>query len=275
MPPRPSLTLRSSAPLARSERSIAPFILRTSPTMAGAEDEGADQLGESRAHARIAGAEARLDERLPLPQFGAAGEVGAVAVEREDEGPHPALGAQPQVDAEGITLLGCRFEGVHDEARRAGEEIAVRHAAGLAARRLPVIAIDEDQIDVRGVVELVAAQLAHSDHGQPRRCPLGAGWRAVLGLELLPGPAPRGLEGDIGQPRELLGGDREVGITQNVAAADAEEMAVFEAAEGIEPGLVTGERLKAPREILLELVLEPLPHGPGLEQPRDEGRPAA
>ena len=51
---------------------------------AGAEDEGADEVEEARGHARVARAEARLDQRLPLPQLRPLREVRAVAVERED-----------------------------------------------------------------------------------------------------------------------------------------------------------------------------------------------
>src|SRR5712692_3370720 len=52
-------------------------------------------------------------------------------------------------------------------------------------------------------------------------------------------------------------------------------MAVLEAPEGVEPRLVPREGLKTRRQISLELVLEPLAHGPGLEQPWEECRPEA
>jgi hypothetical protein len=89
------------------------------------EDEGADHLEEARGHRRIARTEARLDQRLALPELGPVREVGAIAVERQHEGPHPALRAQSQIHAEGVALLGDRLERVRDEPHRLGEEVAV------------------------------------------------------------------------------------------------------------------------------------------------------
>ncbi len=97
----------------------------------------------------IARADAGLDEGLALPELGAVGEVCAVAVQREDEGAHPALGPQPQIHPEGMSLVGHRLEGLDDAFHRLGEEVAVGHATGLATRGPAVLAVDEDQVDVR------------------------------------------------------------------------------------------------------------------------------
>ena len=116
------------------------------------EDEGADHLEEARGHRRIARTEARLDQRLALPELGPVREVGAIAVERQHERPHPALRPQSQIHAEGVALLGDRLERVRDEPHRLGEEVAVGDRPIWAARGVPVVAVDDDQVDVGGIV---------------------------------------------------------------------------------------------------------------------------
>ena len=108
------------------------FIPRISPTMAGSRP-GRKTKGRTRSKKRAAtpaspAAEARLDERLALPQLRPLGDVGAVALEREDDAAHPSLGAEPEVHAKGVALVGDGLERVHDGPRRLGEEVAVGDA---------------------------------------------------------------------------------------------------------------------------------------------------
>ena len=239
------------------------------------EDEGAHQLEEAIGDRGVAGGVARLDQRLALPQLGALGDVRAVGLERQHHGAHPPLGPEPEVHAEGVALLGDRLERIHDGAGRLGEVFAVGHAAGFSARRQPVVAVDEDQIDVRGVVELAAAQLAHADYRQPRRLAVLARGRAVQRAKPLLRPSPGRVQTQVGEPRQLLRRHREVGIAENVAAGDADELAVLEATEGVQPRLVAGERREARAKLVRQLVLVPLAHGARLEEPRHQRRAAA
>src|SRR6266540_336501 len=239
------------------------------------EHEGPDHLDEPRGHPGVAGAKARLDERLPLPELGALGQIGPIALEREDDAAHPPLGTEAQVHAEGMALLGDGFERLDDVPRDRSEVVAVRHASLGAPRRLPVLPVDEDQVDVGGVVELVATELAHADHGQARGLAVGRLRDPVARGEALLGPAPRRVEADIGQARELLRRHRQVGVAQDVAAADAEELTVLEAAARVPAGLRPLERARGLRERGHELVAEPLPHGCPLEEPGEKRRVAA
>ncbi len=96
---------------------------------AGTEDEGPDQLEESIRHLDVARAEARLDQRLALPELGALGQIGPVPVEGQDDPAHPALWTEPEIHAEGIPFLRHGLEGGHDVPRHRGEVVAVREAA--------------------------------------------------------------------------------------------------------------------------------------------------
>jgi hypothetical protein len=103
---------------------------------------------------------------LPFPELRALGDIRPIAFEREDQRAHSAFRPEPQVHAERVALLGHGLERRHDVAHGLREVFAVGNPSGVAARRLTVLAVYEDQVDVRGVVELVPAQLAHRDDGQ-------------------------------------------------------------------------------------------------------------
>src|SRR5207247_10688344 len=66
-----------------------------------------------------------------------------------------------------------------------------------------------------------------------------------------------------------------VAVALDVAAADPQELAVLEAPERVEPRVVTGEGPEARAQVLFQLVAEPLPHGPRLEEPWEQGGMAA
>jgi len=98
-----------------------------------------------------------------------------------------------------VALLADGLERVDEEPGRLGEEMAVRHAASLAARRLAIVAVDEDHVDVRRIIQLVAAELAHADHRQPGWCPVGHDRAAVDRAERILRPAPRGGDTHVGE----------------------------------------------------------------------------
>src|SRR5262249_12000459 len=64
----------------------------------------------------------------------------------------------------------------------------------------------------------------------------------------------------------------EIGVPQDVAAPDAEKLAVLEASERVPAALGAIEGLRALLEIGGELVPQPLPHGARLQEPREQGR---
>ncbi len=101
---------------------------------------------ESRRRAPVAGHRTRLEQRLELPGLGPALPVGPVGARRADEGPVTALGAQVDVDPKAPPRH------VHHLPRRARAGVAV--------------AVDEQHVDVAGVVELLAPELPHGDHGE-------------------------------------------------------------------------------------------------------------
>src|SRR5262249_24413046 len=115
-------------------------------------DDTARQLHEAGADALVAGADATLEQGLPLPQLGALGVVRAVAGEREHHRAHAAFRPKPQIYTKGVALLGDRFEQRDDLTSEAREVIPVGDSAFASALRLTVGAVDEHQVDVGGIV---------------------------------------------------------------------------------------------------------------------------
>jgi len=75
--------------------------------------------------------------------------------------------------------------------------------------------------------------------------------------------------------RQLLGRPREVGVAQEIARADAQEMAVLEAPQRVHPRFPRLERAERLRQVGRQVLGEPEPHRSGLEQPREAaGAPA-
>ena len=89
-----------------------------------------------------------------------------------------AFGPQPQIHPIEGPFNGRLRQGLGDHASQLGEEVAIRNGLGRTATErsmgaglrgdslafFPVVAID--QVDIGAVVELLAAQLAHSQHGE-------------------------------------------------------------------------------------------------------------
>jgi hypothetical protein len=121
-----------------------------------------------------------------------------------------ALGAQRRVDLVGASH-GRR--GV-EQLEQAGEDLPrlLRGAhtvlVGLGVDRL----VDEHDVDVGDVVELLAAELAHPDHGDP-------GGRLVA-RDLLVHAAQRAGQHRLGQPGELRPDLGDVGHAGEVAGGD-------------------------------------------------------
>jgi len=143
-----------------------------------AEHEGAGdvaQLGPA-----LAEQHAALDPGVAFPLAALGDEVVFEHVEAAHERTGVAVGAQAHVDAEHLAVLGDIVQGLDELLAQALEELVVADhflAAGVA-----VLGVDEDKVDVRGHIELAAAELAHADH-QQLLLPAGGRERLAVALD--------------------------------------------------------------------------------------------
>src|SRR5437667_11118615 len=111
-------------------------------------------------HPRVSGGKTRAAERIMLPDPGV---VLLVARERLDRGhqqPGSAARPQPQVGIEQRAGRGSRGKPVVEALRE----------PRVGLRRLLVrIVVEKDEVEVRGIAELLSAQLAVADHREARR----------------------------------------------------------------------------------------------------------
>src|SRR5260221_14590811 len=149
----------------------------------------ADRL-EFPAHAPVAGGEARARQRLVFPGPGA---LFLIAPERRDQRDQQA----------GSAARAQREIGLEENARRgaAGEPVveALREARIDFAGALVLVVVEKDDVEIRGIAELLAAELAVRDHGEARRV------LAVAGTQVAPHLADRLLEHRVGKRREVIG----------------------------------------------------------------------
>lgn len=185
--------------------------------LGGLPDERGDGLDVLGAELGVARDGAGLQERLELPGLRPALVVGEVGGEGADEGAVAALGAQVGVD---------RPDGALDRGLRADPH-QVGGQPGRGLERLAFVSFpvadlfrklrDEDHVDVRDVVQLVAAALAHRDDGEPAQ-------GGVVGRGGA-GDAERGAQRRRRQVRELGGGLGDVDGAAHVTGRDGEETA--------------------------------------------------
>ncbi len=137
---------------------------------------------EGAAEPRVPGRRARLDHRLALPDRGARLVVLERALQREAEQARAAAGAQRRVHAQRDALDRGVGEQPHEAPRRALGRLLVGAPF-----------VHEEDVDVAGVVELPAAELAERDHGQAQvpgglsagELQTGVGHRGDLGHDVL------------------------------------------------------------------------------------------
>ncbi|SAI57532.1 Uncharacterised protein [Bordetella ansorpii] len=121
-------------------------------------DVGADAL-EHRAHGRIARRIARARQRLVFPGPGMLALVLLEGLDGHGQQPGVAVGPQPQVHF--VQPAGRRHR------RQPGGHAAAQLGVDLG-RVLARIVEQEHQVQVRGVAQFLAAQLAVGDHGEAR-----------------------------------------------------------------------------------------------------------
>jgi hypothetical protein len=203
----------------------------------GAVDARAKALGETREERLRAGRRARADEHLPLPRVRRRAVVAQRLGERDGERPVAAVRPQTQINAVGRALARrVAADDARDALGQAAEELAVRRLAALArARGLAVVRVEEEEVYVRGVVQLARAELAERDdrHLGHRLPPalVRALRRAVEVLKLLPRERERVDERGVGEVGKLLGRLDERGGAAYVAEVDAQKLPPAEARE--------------------------------------------
>jgi len=147
--------------------------------------------------------------------------------EGDGERPRIAKGAQPHVDPEHLTILGGLVEGVDETLPQLDEELLVGELPP-PANGVAVLGEGEDKVDVRGEVELAAAELAHPEDEQRLGVAIavhgGAQLAALFGVEPVAGSTDEGIRQlgemdealfDLGLPEQLAPGDH-----QHAAAAE-------------------------------------------------------
>ena len=126
-----------------------------------APDVGGEALEQGLAGGDIAGDGPRLDEGRALPVLAEALVVVERGVGGERERRGAGIGAQPQIRAEHVAVAGALVEQAHEIAGDAHEE-ALHLGAGAQADAREIV--EDDEVDVGGVVELEGAVLAHAEH---------------------------------------------------------------------------------------------------------------
>ena len=120
------------------------------------------KLGEQRLAGRdVAGARPRLDHGGALPVLPDALVVGQRRRLRHRDRRRGRIGAQAQVGAEDVAIAGARLQQLHQPLRQPHEQRPRLDARG-KRRRFRVV--EDDEIDVAGIVELERAHLAERQH---------------------------------------------------------------------------------------------------------------
>ncbi len=249
--PDPSLAelyVRNAAP-AGGEISVDP-LLDAGDLIEGAHvegapvDEGLNQVDEGAAQRDRSGRGPGLDERLPLPRLSPRLVIDPAARKRVGEGALPPLGPQAGVHPENVAFLGVLGHQRDQPLRQPGVELIVRDAVLAASpgprdprRSTLVRGIDEEQVNVRADVQLLAAMFSQCDDGELARSVTPVlSPEARLSVERHDagaGDAETGLQADVRQIGQGAGGFMHFGQSQQIPEADAEILALTIPAEGV------------------------------------------
>ena len=181
------------------------------------------------AQVEVAGDRPGFDERLPLPGAALHVVVGERAVEAQAERAARAFGPQPQVDAVGDAQVGRLGEQADEFFAEPLEELLVAdRAAGVG---LAVLLVEEDEVDVAGVVQLDAAELAEAEDDEAAALAVAAERLAVVLFQVSPGVVEGRFDDGVGQVGDLPGDGCDRLAADDVAIGDAQRFAALEAAE--------------------------------------------
>ena len=209
--------------------------------------EGLDHFEELGGERLAAGDAAGFDEHHALPGLAPLRVIIFVAGERTAERAAVAFGPEAQVDAVKGAFgghardLGDEGFGKAIEEGVIGEGGFGRFAFGRGlAERAPFLGIDEDDINVRAVIELVAAELAEAEDAGRGGVPGTGGVRmerlAVTFGELAKANLPDDIEANVGDIGEFLDDLGHAAESSEVAGGDAEHLLLFELADTAEGG---------------------------------------
>ena len=131
-----------------------------------APDEGADLAQEMLAERAVAGHRPRLDHRRAFPILAHALVVGDGGVHGDGQRRRRRVRAQAEIGAENVALGGALLQQPHQVAR--DPDIAGAGAVLVVGCRVRVV--EQHEVDIRGVVQLPRAELAHAEHEKAAAC---------------------------------------------------------------------------------------------------------
>src|SRR5690606_29075182 len=133
-----------------------------------------------------------------------------------------AIGPQAHVGTKDEAVHGNRIEGADQALPQAHEEFLIIQRA-LDALGLPTLRKAEDQVDIRGEIQLMSAELAHAeDHHLLRLATAPADGGAELLAVTRVEPAVGQVDAGVGQVRQIATGLLEGGLATDVTPDDAQ-----------------------------------------------------
>ena len=216
-----------------------------------AVDPRPELFEELPAQVQVAGGGPGLDIGLPLP--GPAADVVIAQRRRRADDHRPALplGPQPQVHAVGRAELRGLGQQPHQLAGEPIEELGVGHRPPAVGRAVEVV--EEDQVDVAGVVQLDAAELAHAQDHEAGRAAVGTAGSAPLARSLFHAARNAAFQDRVGQVGNLRGHGLQALLADDVAVGDPQHLAPLEPPQGPQHRLVVLQRRHLAGDVLDEL----------------------
>ncbi len=212
--------------LGSAQRGVHPSlhrlqVLERPEVEVAAVDEGHELGDEPLAERAVPAHRTGLQPRGALPRLPPGLVVRERRRERDGDRPLAAARAEPEIDAEDEAVARDLAERARHLLGEAREELPERAARGLLA----VALVDVDQIDVGTVVELLAAELAHTENDEGG----GTALARHQGLAPLRGEAGaharhRGVEHAFGERGQLAHRVLHAGEAEEVAAPDAHQL---------------------------------------------------
>ena len=127
-----------------------------------APDEGPDLGQEGEAEGDVAGDRAGLEHGRALPVLAHALVIGDGGGQGDAGRRGGRVGAQAQIDAKNIAIGVARFHQCNKVAR----EAAVEGAGRVAVVDTRIGVLQQNEVDIAGVVEFACAELAHAEDGE-------------------------------------------------------------------------------------------------------------
>ena len=177
-------------------------------------DEGLDRVEEMLPERAVARRRARTDEGRLLPCQRLRLIIGYGGAFGQDDRRHLGVRAQAQIDAQHMAIGSARRQDFDHPPRDPHRRLigvvarAARHGVGIE---------DQDRVDVRRIVEFVAAELAERNDGNPAR--------RLSGDALGKGCGQRRVAGGIGKGGEVARRCRHIMLTRQIAEREQQRRA--------------------------------------------------